>query len=416
MNETGKTPLWTKNFCVLILIMFSNSFCFQMLNSTLALYVESIVGADSGRSGSISGLASLVFTIAIMAARLVSGDLLERWGRRPVVTLGAVILAAGCLVNAFVPTVTALIVLRAIQGIGAGSASTGISLGTVHVVPPERLTEGVGKSGMGGTVAMIAGPGIALALVSGGDFRIPFYTVAMCCAVTIAGTWIIRTGRDEEIARRRRKQKEGVRPDEEGRFRLAGLLSRLVEREVLLPSLIQMLVMISFASYTTFLTIFAARRGFANAGYFFAVSSVVMVITQFATGRLGDKYGPVPIAIPGMGLAVAAFIGVVLAPTELVFLACGVFYGVGSGLIMPVLSAFAIKGVPEEKKSSANATFYVFYDGGLGLGALLWGMVVDLLGIEAMYVGAAVTMALAGGMTYYVFGIRRWPEKRGVRS
>ena len=47
---------------------------------------------------------------------------------------------------------------------------------------------------------------------------------------------------------------------------------------------------------------------------------------------------------------------------------------------------------------------------GLGLGALLWGVVRDITGVGGMYAGAAVTMALAAYMTWYVYGKKKWLE------
>ncbi len=409
-RKQSAPQLWSAGLVVLIVITFSNSFCFQMLNSTLALYVEDIMPCSS-ITGTISGIASLLFTLTIIFSRSCGARLLELYGRKPVAVAGAAVLGIGCLLNAWIPTVAALLILRAVQGLGAGAVSTTISIANIHVVPQERLAEGMGKTSAGGTLSMIIGPSIALMLVAGGNFRIPFYAVGVCCAVTIAGSVFISTPHGAAIrARRAEDRKNGVHR----RFRL-GSLRDMICVEVLLPSLIQFLVMVSYASFTTYLTIYVNDRGysfefasFSTAGAFFALASIVMVITQFGFGKLGDLYGPVRVAIPGMALSVAGFLILTVSHSLALFFAAAVLYGLGSGLIMPVLSSSTIKGAPKDRTSLASSTFYILYDAGLGLGALLWGVVRDVTGVSGMYAGAAITMTLAAVMTWYVYGKRKW--------
>jgi MFS family permease len=405
--------LWSVSFVVLILITFSNSFCFQMLNSTLALYVESIMPGSSV-TGTVAGIASLIFTITIIISRSCGARFLEMYGRRPVAVVGAAVLGVGCLLNAWIPTVAALLILRAVQGIGAGAASTTISIANIHVVPTERLSEGMGKVSAGATLSMIIGPSIALMLIAGGNYRIPFYAVAVCCVVTIVGSLVIRTYHDDAM---RKKLAENRKNGVHQKFHL-GRLRDMICVEVLLPSLIQFFVMVSFASFTTYLTIYANDRGYtfqvaslSTAGAFFALASVVMVVTQFFFSHLGDKYGPIRVAIPGMASAICGFLLLTVSHSLTLFFVAAVFYGIGSGLIMPVLSAATIKGAPQDRTSLASSTFYILYDAGLGIGALVWGVVRDITGVSGMYAGAAVTMAIAAYLTWYVYGKKKWLEQ-----
>lgn len=415
-TQPRQQKLWSYGFVLLIVITFTNSFCFQMLNSTLALYVESIMPGSSV-TGTVAGIASLLFTVTIIASRSCGARFLEMYGRKIVAVIGAAVLGIGCLLNAWIPTVAALLILRAVQGIGAGSVSTTISIANIHVVPTERLSEGMGKVSAGGTLSMIIGPSIALMLIAGGDYRIPFYAVAVCCAITLLGSVAITTWHDREMKQKlAENRKNGVKQH----FHL-GKLRDMICTEVLLPSLIQFLVMVSFASFTTYLTIYANDRGYvfefaslSTAGAFFALASVIMVVTQFGFGHLGDRFDPVRVAIPGMLLAVVGFLILTFSHSLALFFVSAAFYGIGSGLIMPVLSAATIKGAPRERTSLASSTFYILYDAGLGLGALLWGVVRDVVGVSGMYAGAAVTMTLAAYMTWYVYGKKKWLDRAPV--
>lgn len=63
-----------------------------------------------------------VYMIGFAVMQLVYGPLSDVLGRKPILTIGLTIYAAGCLLSLVAPTFTVLLVARAIQGIGVAAA------------------------------------------------------------------------------------------------------------------------------------------------------------------------------------------------------------------------------------------------------------------------------------------------------
>ena len=51
----------------------------------------------------------------------------------------------------------------------------------------------------------------------------------------------------------------------------------------------------------------------------------------------------------------------------------------------PLLNAMAVVNAPSERRGSANATFLMFMDLGIGVGSFVWGLTIDLIGIRWLY-------------------------------
>jgi predicted MFS family arabinose efflux permease len=73
----------------------------------------------------------------------------------------------------------------------------------------------------------------------------------------------------------------------------------------------------------------------------------------------------------------------------------GIFYGAGFGALFPALQAWVINLVKPERRGVATATYYNFFDIGIGLGSILLGVVVTLT--------SYTTMFLLSGILYVVF-------------
>ena len=75
------------------------------------------------------------FCAAVSA--LFSGAISDKIGRKPVILIADVIFLVGAIVMAIAPTITVLIVGRAIIGLGVGSASQIVPLYLSEVSPDE---------------------------------------------------------------------------------------------------------------------------------------------------------------------------------------------------------------------------------------------------------------------------------------
>ena len=64
-----------------------------------------------------------------------------------------------------------------------------------------------------------------------------------------------------------------------------------------------------------------------------------------------------------------------LANSLLYILIAGTLYGLGEGLVTPLLNSIAVKQAPANRKGAAIATFSLFNGIGSSIGGGLWGKV-----------------------------------------
>jgi MFS family permease len=56
----------------------------------------------------------------------------------------------------------------------------------------------------------------------------------------------------------------------------------------------------------------------------------------------------------------------------------------------------AVSYAPEGKIGSVNATFFAFFDGGLGLGSIIAGIIASVTGYGRMYLILIIPLIVAG--------------------
>ncbi|MBC7343517.1 MAG: MFS transporter [Clostridia bacterium] len=124
----------------------------------------------------------------------------------------------------------------------------------------------------------------------------------------------------------------------------------------------------------------------------------LMIIRPLA-GRVADTRGHGPVVIPGIVVVAIAMVALALADSLGLFLLAGCLNGLGMGLAQPSLQAITVEGVAPQRRGAANATFFIAFDLGIGIGAMLWGVVAAQWGYPAVY-AASAGAALAGLAIY----------------
>ncbi|MDA6131404.1 MFS transporter, partial [Escherichia coli] len=72
-----------------------------------------------------------------------------------------------------------------------------------------------------------------------------------------------------------------------------------------------------------------------------------------------------------------------------------IFYGLGFGSVQPALQAWSVKEAPANRRGMANATFFSFFDLGVGIGAMVFGQIAHLFGYSSIYMTAAGSVGIS---------------------
>src|SRR6476661_4037957 len=121
------------------------------------------------------------YLVPFAAFQLISGTLGERLGRRRVVRTAYIVYALLSLAAAFVPTLGAFLVVRALQGAANAFLTPLLLAGLADEVPPAQIGRAVG------TFAAVQTAAVALSPLCGGllgalDWRLAFLVPAVVAA------------------------------------------------------------------------------------------------------------------------------------------------------------------------------------------------------------------------------------------
>lgn len=369
--DTQKTKLWTRNFVLMVILNTFIFFGFQMLMPTLPPYIKQM-----GVTDSTIGLVTGIFTISTLIVRPFSGLALDRIGRKPVLIAGLIVFIAMVSSYSFLPSIGLILLFRFIHGFGWGASTTAASTIVAECPPRERFAEGMGFYGLSSSLAMALAPAIGLAFVGLFNFRSLTFLSATLVGIGLLLTFLLKY-KDTKC--------EAVK----------GERHKFYERSAITPALLMFFVTIPYGSVTSFIALYAMQRGIVNIGVFFTVYAATMLISRPFFGKLIDKFGFDFTIIPGLTLIIATMLTLSQAASLPIFLIAAFMYGLGFSAVHPSLQTMAVRDAPRSRLGAANATFFTGFDGGIGLGAILFGRVATAVGYSSMYMFASIPIIIA---------------------
>lgn len=413
-----RTKLWTKDFTLGTAVNFLLMVNYYGLMVVVADYAMKTYDAPAATAG----LAASIFIIGALAARLVSGRIMDKVGRKRLLVIGAigeVVFSALYLVGlGFAP----LFLIRLLHGFAYGMCSTTIGTIVTALVPDSRKGEGVGYYMLSVTLGAAIGPFLGMFLTQTTGFFVLFVTTAAVAALSLLAAAQLKVPEAaqesdvqineaaDEIAREERDERAGG--FRVPRFNMANYL----ESSVLPISGVCALLFFCYSSLLAFLTPFAAESGLeAPASFFFVVYAVATFVTRPFTGKLFDRKGDRVVMVPAF---IAFIVGMGLLATvhrPAAMLVAAALLGFGVGTVQASGLALAVRIAPDDRLSLANSTFYILLDVGVGVGPLLLGLVQPLFGYRGLF-EAMSTVAIAALAIYLVVSRRKGRMQQTLRA
>lgn len=100
------------------------------------------------------------------------------------------------------------------------------------------------------------------------------------------------------------------------------------------------------------------------------------------------------------------------AQTPFWFLGAGILIGLGYGTLIPSFQTIAISAAPNHRRGSATATYFSFFDSGMGLGSFVLGIVAAHSSYHNMYFIAAIIVAFTLLIYYFLHGRKQQFKKQ----
>lgn len=319
-----------------------------------------------------------------------AGQLCDKRGPYRASLLGLAVFLAGLLLAGFAPSMTALVLGRALQGLGSGVLGVALYVGVGQVVPAPLHPKMFAMFAGAWVVPGLVGPALASFLVQTLGWRSVFLAVAaavpVAAALTLPALRRVGSGTGEALqwgAMRwallasagalmlhAASQQGGMRA---GLLFGLGLLGAFLAARRLLPAgtlvaarglptviLLRGFIAAAFASAEAFLPLLLTQRfgwSLTHAGFALSAGAVTWSIGSAVQARIHGEAARRRLLPAGFAVAAAA-LGVVMAPVlstalpSWLALLGWVGVGLGIGLSFPMLSVLLLKLSPPESQGS----------------------------------------------------------------
>ncbi len=411
-TSTNKKRLWTKYFIIACFMGLFVSVVQRLLDNTLAIFAN-----DVWDSKSIGGMLTTTFTLGSIIASIFVGRFIDSVGRRITVFIGSGFFALSALLMVVATEPWMFYILRITQGAARAFASIAISAMAADILPKERMGEGMGYYGLGNTLASAFGPSLGLLMISTGDYNFMFLS---CMGIYIFLIFLT-IFMDYEKKGLYVATPTPLAEEETTEKKRTGLVWRYLERGAIPAATVELLGNCANAIILVYLTLYATETlGIADAGWFFTISAVGMVLSRLLTGRIVDRIGALPVLIPGVALSIINYVLLARFCTGNmpVFLVCGMLYGLTQGSVFPALAAIAVVDSPEDRRGTANSTMMFGRDIGILAASAVIGFVVENTGYQIAFLLSGIVyviMIIAAILLLNNKARQRHREKLGVK-
>lgn len=345
------------------------------LNEFALIVALPVIRSDFGLGVDEARWLLLAFLIADALTLIPAGRYGDRVGRRRTSSLGLVVIAVASLGCAFVPVSSfgLLLVLRVVEGIGAGLLFSGLLAIITESVPRNSIGRAFGLWAMLGAVAVLVSPIVGGVLAEHSSWRWIFGLNAALSAgaLLFAGRFITATQGPTEAERPSmsllRVPNYAIGTGVMASIYLACALTWL--------PLVFLLSLVSEISPT-------------EVGLMFLSYSVWWLVLPPFTGRLADRVGARPPMVAGLLLSALGLATLSMASdgSSLVMVGVGLsLMAIGIALSVPATNAAAMGQVPAHSRGIAS---------GLNMTARIIGSCAGLI-VSGLLIGAGRVGGLA---------------------
>lgn len=375
---------WLRDFLLTWVTRLGFFFSFHQMQPLFPLYL-----GEMGASSTVIGAVSAAFTITATITRPPVGLLIDRHGRKPFLLSGIALFGVSVLGYLWAPSILLITLCRVLHGIGWSGCTTAVSTLAVDIAPEKRRGELIGYAGMASNLGAALGPitGFALFYRYGyaGLFLSSFAIVVLSLLVAC---WI----HEPELSAAPLPERKGW-------------IEAISVPESLLPAITVAFLSFCHGGILTFLPFYALKQGLQNPGVWFAVYATSLLLSRPIAGPLSDRFGRRVVILPGFILNLAGVVLLALAPTPLWLIVAAVIMGFGFGSAHPSLTALLVDRTSPQRRGLSIAQFQLFFDLGIGVGAVALGTLLDLTeqNFSAMYLVTAA-IGSVGLIIYWLRG------------
>ncbi|HMJ78789.1 MAG TPA: MFS transporter [Iamia sp.] len=350
----------------------------------LPRYVED----ELGGSGVAVGAAVGAFAVSAALVRPAVGRLGDTLGRRPLAVVGASVAAVSILGYGLVESLPVLIAFRLLTGLGEAAFFVGVATAAQDLSPDDRRGEAASFFSTAIYGGLAIGPFLGEVLYRNGGAGRVWLVSAVLAAIGAAVALL--------IPRELGKQAPKTLVEGEVVETSDGSGHGFLHPAAVMPGTILLLGLMGFAAFGSFLAIHLDDLGIDDAGPYFLLYGVSILVMRILGARVPDRFGAVRTTTVSL-VAIAVGCLLIAAVDAALAIAAGTLvFSIGMSLLFPALFGLTVNTAPAAERSHAVGTFSLFFDLSQGVGAPVLGVVVDLVGSDRAAFVTAAAIALVG--------------------
>jgi MFS family permease len=316
------------------------------------------------------------FAVSSLVMRPFAGRFADRRGRRAALIAGAVITVAASFGHLFASSVTILIVMRLLLGVGEALFFVAGLAAATDLAPANRRGEAISLISLSLYLGLAIGPVIGEILLASFGYEAAWIAAGGIAMLATVLSWLAP---------------ETLPPDQ----RAADTSDQhLLHRRGIEPGLLLLCGVWGMGPFFAFLPLLADQLRLGGAGTFFGLFAIIVVALRIVGARLPDRVGAAKLS--GTALVVSA-IGMLLAglfPTFVGLLVATVVFAVGVAFTFPAIMAMAVIGTPADERGAVVGTAGLFVDAAFGLSPAVLGLLARSSGYPSTFLVSAVIAAI----------------------
>ena len=410
-----------RSVALLSLCVALNSFGMGVIGPVLPLFVEHEYGVSATEVGIAIGL----FGAGRLFTGVPAGLLAQRYGRKPVLALGAALNFLGALMVSLSFNFWWLTGWRFMSGLGSNAFTT---VTTVYL--RDESTAGnrgrvLSTQELSILSAQIVAPLVGGYIASAFGLRVPLYTQAVLMALSLAvvvvalpeSRWRERQAEEalaEEalaVSTDRPSDTSADPADRSPRRPRAALLSLILSPAFIFVGLFAIMIVANRqGARFSVMPLFGKAKGFGpeHLGWWLSITHLPQFFTTAVSGYLSDRFGRKSPIIPSVVLICAGIAMFVWADGLWTLLLSGALLGMGEGLGSPAGTVIFADIAPPGMVGVTMGIYRSTAGIGTVSGAMIFGAIADLWGFPwALWVDAILFAAAGIGVMLFVRETRR---------
>ena len=371
--------------CVLI---FANQLGFGAMVPSLPLYAETF-----GVSGTAIGFAIGVYGLARFVMAIPSGQISDKWGRKPALAIGGLLATAGNLLSVYATAYPEFLLARFIAGAGAGMVVTTGSVILADITTPARR---------GRIIAIYQGTfifAVGIGPLPGGYLAQNFGLLApfWFCALDsfLAGSIALLKVKETRQLAKEKEIKGTILPPLKDQLKILSKNTGfvLVSGIALAHALTRTGGLFNIVPI---IGSFKIQLEYDEIGIALAVGSLLGLCAVYPAGVAVDRWGRKAIIAPFTFLTGGSFLLFASADSFLGFALANALWGIASGIGGSAPAAYAADSAPPGMNASAMSLFRMLGDIGYVVGPVILGFIVDTHGTDMALYLAAIILSVIG--------------------